>query len=358
MFKLNENHDVSRDILKRDYIRHSPSEVSTINSANSQSYINMPRGDTVSTLLHSLLDLNFDVFHADDRDKRYADGDDIRLVDLEPIALFGNYKLTSSNGKHIEEISHAQIACLLNKLLSSSEDGNDLSIGFDKDRNRRQRELTNKKNIMGKFHVRIMLRDIFAFAEHQQKATYGLAYKVSLIRYNESAVLNKGNAISDAKIKFKSCEWLVPQYTPSLKQQTILMNQIVSNVPTELHYVERSVYMQEVKNRKLWQFHLGTEEGLNMPIFIIIGFQQQDRENSQILNIDTFCRLPVTSAQCNIGSEKNLDSAMLLIYDYDDSSQGYDQIKQAFRALTKDDILQLYVSEHGFRSSNDGNITG
>ena len=107
MFKLNEKYEINRDILKCDYIRYTPSELSRINTANSQSYINIPRADAVNSLLNSSLDLNFDVFHADNPDNRYADDDDIRLVNLEPIAFFSNYKLTSSNGKHIEEISHA-----------------------------------------------------------------------------------------------------------------------------------------------------------------------------------------------------------------------------------------------------------
>ena len=84
-----------------------------MNTGNSQSYINIPRGDAVNTLLNNLLDLNFDVFHAVKPDNRYADGDDLRLVKLRPIALISNYKLASSNGNHLEEISHAHVACLL-----------------------------------------------------------------------------------------------------------------------------------------------------------------------------------------------------------------------------------------------------
>ena len=80
-----------------------------------------------------------------------------------------------------------------------------------------------------------MLRDIFGLAEHQQKATYGPVYKLTLTRNSDSAVLNKGNAINDAKIKISSIKWLVPQYTPSVKQQSIILSQIVYRVPTELH---------------------------------------------------------------------------------------------------------------------------
>ena len=70
------------------------------------------------------------------------------------------------------------------------------------------------------------------------------------------------------------------------------------------------------------------------------------------MNNDTFCRLPVVSAQCVIGTEKYTDTGILLNYDDDDYSQGYHQIKEASRALTKDDILQSYITEEDFRTSN------
>ena len=62
---------------------------------------------------------------------------------------------------------------------------------------------------------------------------------------------------------------------------------------------------------------------MNVPIWTSIGFQQQDREDSQNLNIDTFCRLPVTSAQAIIGTEQYPDTCLLLNYVDDEYSQGY-----------------------------------
>ena len=118
-----------------------------------------------------------------------------------------------------------------------------------------------------------------------------------------------------------------------------------------MRYVERSVFIKEVNNQNLWNFELGSHENMNVPIWIIIGFQQRDRQNSQNLNNDTFCRLPVVSAQCIIGTEKYPDAGILLSYDDDDYSQGYHQIKEAVKALTKDYILQPYISEADFRTS-------
>ena len=47
------------------------------------------------------------------------------------------------------------------KLISSARNTDDLFIGFDRDRESRKRKLTNKKNIKGKYHVTIMLKDFF-----------------------------------------------------------------------------------------------------------------------------------------------------------------------------------------------------
>ena len=217
MFKLNEKYEINRDILKCDYIRYAPSEISTINTTNSQVYINIPREDSVISLFNSYLELNFDVLHAG-TNNRYVDGNNIRLVKLGQIALFSNYKLTTSSGKHLENIDHAHIVSLMYKLLTSSKGSDDLSIGFDRDRNRRQRELTNNKNQTGKYHIRIYLKDIFGFAEYQDKGTYGLGYKLTMTRNTDNAVLNKDKAIKNGKIKINAIEWYVPHYTPSMQQ--------------------------------------------------------------------------------------------------------------------------------------------
>ena len=66
------------------------------------------------------------------------------------------------------------------KLITSSKDSNALFIGFDRSRNRRKDELALNKNIKSKYHLRIMLKDVFGFAEHQEKATYGLGNKLTL----------------------------------------------------------------------------------------------------------------------------------------------------------------------------------
>ena len=357
MFKLTENYDIDRRILKCDYIRYSPAEISTKNTANSQIYINIPREDSVISLLNSYLELNFDILRVDNNN-RYVDANDIRLVNLGPIALFSNYKLTTSSGKHLEEISHAHIVSLMYKLLTSCKDSDDLSIGFDRNRGRRKTELTNNKTIKGKYHIRIYLKDFFGFAEHQEQGTYGLGYKLTLTRNTDDTVLNKDNIDVNGRVKINSLDWYVPHFSPSLEEYTKLMTRIRKNSPTLLHYPERSVFMKEVNTQNLWTFELGAQDGINVPIWIIVAFQQNDRQNDQNLNNDTFYRPLVTSVQCIIGTEKYPDNRILLNYNDDDYSQGYGQIKEAFKALTKDNLLQPYISDADFRSNNNGDNIG
>ena len=101
-----------------------------------------------------------------------------------------------------------------------------------------------------------------------------------------------------------------------------------------------------------------TQEGINVPIRVYVAFQQSDRQHDQNLNNDLFARLPVISAQVAIGKERYPDTAILIKYDDDEYSQGYGQIKEALRALTKDDILQPYKTKDDFRLSNVGDCIG
>ena len=99
MFNLNEKYEIIRNILNCYYNRYSPSKISTINTDNSQKYINIPREESVISSLINYLDLCFDVLHAG-TNYRYVDANDIRLVKLGPMDLFCIYKLTTTPDKH------------------------------------------------------------------------------------------------------------------------------------------------------------------------------------------------------------------------------------------------------------------
>ena len=142
--------------------------------------------------------------------------------------------------------------------------------------------------------------------------------QVNIDQKSDNAVLNKSNAINNGKIKINAIEWYVPHYTPSMQQQSKLSKQILNKTPTETKYPERFVFMKAVNTQNFWTFELGTQEGINIPIWIFVHFKQNDRQHDQNLNNDTFVRLPVISTQVVIGRNRYLDSGILSNYDDDD----------------------------------------
>ena len=66
----------------------------------------------------------------------------------------------------------------------------------------------------------------------------------------------------------------------------------------------------------------------------------------------------MVNAQCIIGSEKILDAGINCNYAIDKQSQAYGKIVSCFRHLVNDNILQPYITQKDFVTSNnypDGN---
>ena len=115
--------------------------------------------------------------------------------------------------------------------------------------------------------------------------------------------MSKDNSINKTKTKINAIEGYAPHYTRSISNQAIISNQILSKSPTQLQNGERSVFMKEMNTQNLWTFELVTP-GINVPIWMIVGFQKRERQDSQNLNKDTFYMPPVTIAQCVISTVK------------------------------------------------------
>ena len=95
-----------------------------------------------------------------------------------------------------------------------------------------------------------MLKDVFSVGEYQEKATYGLGYKLTLTRIKDDAVIDKAAGIADARIKIDHFRWYVSHYIPPIQQQTIQSKQSLSRTPTELRYIERFVCYERSQKSK------------------------------------------------------------------------------------------------------------
>ena len=196
-FKLTETYGVDRSNLIADYIRCSPASLNQIDTTINEFFT-----DSVIFLRDSYLQLNFEVVHADDSTV-FAVGGDIRVVNSGPLALFSDFKLSTSSGKSLESTDHPNVVSFLYELKKSTSGGKDLSIGFGRGRGRRRQELSNRAvnplpiNIRGNFHLRNSLKDVFGFSEHQENATYGLGHKLTLKKNTNKVAINRSTATAD-----------------------------------------------------------------------------------------------------------------------------------------------------------------
>ena len=156
MFSLKSKNTVENPIHKIDFIKYSPSSLATVNNANSNISISLPREDAFICLQNSFISLEFEVLRNDD--SRFVDGDEISSVNFGQISLFSEAKLTTSSGKHFEKVDNLHPISLMIKLLTSTSQTSQFLYGFEESTVVRRQELTNNKNEKRTFFVRIKQR--------------------------------------------------------------------------------------------------------------------------------------------------------------------------------------------------------
>ena len=142
------------------------------------------------------------------------------MVNFGLIAFFGEAKLITSSGKHLEKVDNLNPVSLMYKLLTSTQQTSQLMYGFEESKATRRLELTNHKTSKGTFFVKIKLTDVFA---DQEKNTFGLSYTLTLKRNNNNDPIIRANAVDAAKIDTKDIDWYIPHYIPSMENQHLVM---------------------------------------------------------------------------------------------------------------------------------------
>ena len=105
MFNVQQKYIIDNPITKMEFIKYYPTSLSNINNHNSIITINVGREDSYLSLRDSYISLEFEVLKNDNT--RFADADNIKLVNLGPIALFSEASIkTSVSGKHLEKIDN------------------------------------------------------------------------------------------------------------------------------------------------------------------------------------------------------------------------------------------------------------
>ena len=311
----------------------------------------MPREDAYICLQNSYISLEFELLK--NNNTRYANNDEIGLVNFGRVALFSEAKLTTSSGEHLEKVDNLHPISLMIKLLTSGSQTSQLLYGFEESTTIRRQELTNNKTEKGTFFVTIKLKELFGFAD-QEKITYGLGYTLTLERNNNNYAILRGNGVDAAKIDIKDISWYIPHYVLSLENQQLVMDQLLNKDPTELFYTERTVFRKDATTNNSWTFELGNSGGeaaQSTPTFVIVGFQARNKIDSQTHDNAVFDRLPISNAVCKIGSEKYPDDGIECDYDRDKYDQAYSEIENFYQLKSETNLLNPFIDLHNFRTN-------
>ena len=206
---LAQIHTVNRPILKCDYVPYTPPSLNLVNRRNKY-FFGKSRMDSVFFVKDSYLELYFKLIHTSAGNTRcYADSELMRLVNLGCIAIYKIYRLTGSGtGKETEEVDKAHLLRLLCKSKSENKDIDDLSIGFHRNIETREKEVNRKKATK------------VGFVEHQGNITYALGYKVALPGSGDNLVLihvdgaATENLSLAERVIIENIGWYVPQNIP------------------------------------------------------------------------------------------------------------------------------------------------
>lgn len=375
MFMLDKSVILDRSNIKKDFRRYNPPSLATINNANQLITIDIPREDAFINLNDAYLSIELKVVKSAD-DTRYADNTPLTLVNMGGIALFSEASLSTSSKKQLERIDHVYQASLMYKMLSASDEdeslyfvkddgvalvvraedadatahvaGNigDKTIAFNKRRNR----LINDNPEKGTLFLNIPLSEIFGFALHQDKIIYGLGFMLTLKRASNDNAIYRLGGVDAAKIEITDIALYVPHYTTSLENQILVTEHVNNNNLTNMSYIERVMSTKSVNGNNTWTFELGVEAGMDIPIYVIVGFQTATRMGpSQEQNNGIFDRLDVIGASLKIGSERYPDNEMQIDYNRNNYVQPYDELKRFKKEYIGEQSLGPFVTYKEFK---------
>ena len=62
------------------------------------------------------------------------------------------------------------------------------------------------------------------------------------------------------------------KFTPNPDNQQLVADQMLTEIPTELYFEERSVFKKLINKIGSWTFELGIGNGKNLPSWVFVGF--------------------------------------------------------------------------------------
>ena len=122
-----------------------------------------------------------------------------------------------------------------------------------------------------------------------------MGYKLASQRNSDNHVINHlagANAAPNLalarRVVMDDISLCVAQNTPNISNQKLMLGHLVSKAATELSFTKRSSFTKDVATENNWTLELGVGDGIDIHIYVKVGFMERDKFNQQHHNNDTF----------------------------------------------------------------------
>ena len=164
---------------------------------------------------------------------------------------------------------------------------------------------------VGTFSFRIPLKHIFGFCEDYDKIVYGLKHNLTLTRNNDNDAIYRNNndtagaAMVDGRVALTKISWFMPHVTPADKYKMELYKIIErkEKIPVGYRMLQcDSALIAEHSTDFSWR--LSVKSSPEVPRYIIVGFQNANKNNDQQQNPSIFDHVRVDNIYAMLNSTR------------------------------------------------------
>ena len=311
-------------IDKYEDVEYEPVAGTNLNSSGQDIRLTIETQDIFTHPSESYLIIEGQLVRADNNNP-YADVDLITLTNNGIMHLFKRIRYDLS-GQEIENIMNVGQATTMLGLLKypddfskskgfnqlwykdTTENANNNNIGFSIRRN----YIIVNADPIGTFSFKIPLKHIFGFCEDYDKVVYGLKHNLTLTRNNDNdAIFKTSNraggldTVVDGKVILSKISWFMPHVTPADKDKMELYKIIERKEKIPVGY--RMIQCDSAsitQNSTNFSWRLSVKSSPEVPRFIIVGFQTNNKIGNQKQNPSIFNNVNVNNIYAMLNSTR------------------------------------------------------
>jgi hypothetical protein len=141
------------------------------------------------------------------------------------------------------------------------------------DINTRQIYIINKPTVKGSFSVAIPLSHILGFEDDYDKVVYGFKHSLIVKRASDNDAIIRDGGAAAGKVELSRIQWMMPHVTHMTVRSFHSSRQLKPRKISQLRSDHVNVRAMSVPQTRNFTWNLCTQTTLNMPRYIIVGFQ-------------------------------------------------------------------------------------